>query len=383
MKSSIIHIMTQCLAALALSVMASCGSQEESLPEVGNGYIAVFTLDMRNEAPRESTRTTSADGEYESGSGLENFIDFSPKNFRCLLFGTDNIFIDTLEAVSVQSLEEQYILRLRLKETEEVKNALTEGCRFVFMVNWDTDAEPAAGTTIEQLCASASAEFGFSQHKTVLSPTNLIPMYGVKEFENGVPDFKDGKEISDLGVVRILRALAKIDVNVRFIDFAETPEVTSVSLTHSNSKGYKAPANITKEEQYVTGSWLTDYTPVHIPGDATDMALELTKDESTGHYIAYVPEHRNVDDVKKPLDSRSRIKISFKADGIDFDGYVDFCHTDPSPAGVSPGQHFDIARNNWYKFDVSVKCRNLYWKVDVVPYTSVVLNPDFGLEITN
>ena len=386
MKPSIIHSIVVCLAAFTLPFMVACSSREESLPEVENSFLAVFTLDLGDTA-YGTTRATPTNGEYAPGSGLENFIDFSKKNFRCYLFGTDNTFINTLDAVSIQCVGEKiYSIRLRLKDTEEVKKALTTGCRFVFLANWDSYADPVPGiTTIEKLCTAPPAKFEFSQLKTLLSADNLIPMYGVKEFESGEQDFIDGKMISDLGTIHLLRAFAKVDVNINFVDFAETPIVTSVSLTHSNSKGYKAPANVTKEEQYITDSWLTDYTPVNIPEDVTDIALELTKDGSTGHYIAYVPEYRNVDKNGNTLDNHSRIKINFTigdvaVGGLNVEGYVDFRYSDNPPTGVTPGQHFDIARNNWYKFNVTAKGKDIVWTVDVIPFTSIELNPNYGLE---
>lgn len=385
MKPSIIHSIVVCLVAFTLPFMVACSSQEESLPEVESSFLAVFTLDLGDTAAYGTTRATPTNGGYDPGSGLENFIDFSPKNFHCYLFGADNRFINTLDAVSVQSFGEKiYSIRLRLKDTEEVKNALATGCRFVFLANWNTNAEPASGMTIEELCAASYAEFEFSQEKTVLSAGNLIPMYGVKEFESGVPDFKDGKETAELGTVHLLRAFAKVDVKINFVDFAETPAVTSVSLTHSSSKGYKAPANVTKEDQYVTGSWLTDYTPVNIPVGATDIELALTYDANTGSYIAYVPEYRNLNDSKEPLDNRSRIRVKFiigntEAGGRAVEQEFDFRYSDTPPTGATAGQHFDIARNNWYKFSITAKGKDIEWTVDVIPFTEVVLDPDYGL----
>lgn len=385
MKPSIIHSIVVCLVAFTLPFMVACSSQDESLPEVDNCFMAVFTLDLGDTTPYGTTRTTPADGGYDQGNGLENYIDFSPRNFRCYLFGTDNRFIKALETVSVRSLDEKvHLVSLRLKDTQEVKDALATGCRFVFMANWNTNAEPASGMTIEELCAASYAGFEFSQEKTVLSASNLIPMYGVKEFESGVPDFKNGKETAELGTVHLLRAFAKVDVKINFVDFAETPAVTSVLLTHSSSKGYKAPENVTKEEQYVTGSWLTDYTPVNIPGDAADIELALTYDANTGSYIAYVPEYRNVNDSKEPLDNRSRIRVKFiigntEAGGRAVEQEFDFRYSDNPPTGVIPGQHFDIARNNWYKFNITAKGKDIVWTVDVIPFTSVELTPDYGL----
>ena len=385
MKPDIIHSIAVCLAAFALPFMVACSSQEESLPEVESSIQAVFTLDMGG-AAYGKTRATPADGEYNPGSGLENFIDLPQRDFRCYLYGLNNKPVSALEVASIyHSGDKKYSIRLRLKDTEEVKGALTTGCRFVFLANWGSYVDPAPGMTIEELCAASFAEFGFSQQKTQLSDKNLIPMYGVKEFERGVPDFIDGKEVSDIGTLHLLRAYAKVDVNVIFKDFEDVPVVTSVSLTHSSSKGYKAPANVTEEKQYVTGSWFSDYTSVNIPDDAADIALTLTKNEQTGHYVAYVPEYRNVDDRGEPVDSRSRIRICFTIGGVETggreaEGYVDFRYSDTPPAGVLPGQYFDIARNNWYKFDVTANGKDIEWTVDVIPFTSVELDPDLGLE---
>ncbi len=386
MKTFIVRSMVVSMAAFAMHFMVACGSKEESLPEIESNIQAVFTLDLGDTA-NENTRANVTSGEYETGSGLENFIDFSRKDFRCFLFNKDNKFIKAPEAVGIQNIEgNKYTIRMQLENTEEVTSALSTGCRFVVLANWDIYADPVPGiTTIQQLCAANEAKFMFSQQKTELSADNLIPMYGVTEFESGVPDFIAGKETSELGTIYLLRAYAKVEVNVNFVDFAETPVVNSVSLTHSNNKGYKAPANVTKQSDYVTGSWLTDYTPVHIPGGATDIALALTKEESSGHYIAFVPEYRNVNDEKEPLDTRSRIKIRFTigdiaAGGREVEQEIDFHYTDNPPAGATPGQHFDIARNNWYKFNVTARGKDIVWTVDVIPFTHVELKPDYGLE---
>ena len=379
MKTNIIHSIVVCLAAFALPFMVACSSQEESLPEAEGSFQAVFTLNL-GDAAYGNARATPTDGEYAPGSGLENFIDLPRRDFRCYLFGTDNRFVSTLEIVGINVLGEgKYSIRSRLKETEAVKNALATGCRFVFLANWGGYVDPIPGMTIGELCTASSAKFEFSQRKTQLSDNNLIPMYGVKEFESGVQDFIEGAEISDIGTLYLLRALAKVEVNVTFEGFADFPAVTSVSLTHSNDKGYKAPANITRQDQYVTGSWLTDYTPVNIPEDATDIGLALTEDNNTGHFMAYVPEYRNVNEQGGPIDSRTCVEISFIAGGVESEGYVDFRYFDTPPTGVPSGQYFDIARNNCYKFNVTVKSNDLYWTVDVIPFTSVELEPDFGL----
>ena len=382
MKANVIHSILSCLAALALSFMVACNRQEESLPEVGSNNIqAIFTLDLGG-AVYGKARATPADGDYAPGSGLENFIDLDRNDFRCYLFGTDNNLVSALDVAGILKLsEKRYSIRLRLNDTEEVKKALTIGCRFVFLANWGGYPELNPEMSIEQLCTNSSAVFEFSQEKSVLSDDNLIPMYGVREFENGVQDFKDGKTVSDIGTLHLLRAYAKVDVNVTFEGFEDETVVTSVSLTHSNGKGYKAPANVTKESQYVTGSWKTDYTPVNIPIDATDIGeLQLTKDEESGHYVAYVPEYMNVGS-----DNQSRVKICFTIGdtgnyGSKAEGYVDFQYSENPPEGATRGQSFDIARNNWYKFNVVAKGKDIVWTVDVIPFTSIELKPDMGLE---
>ena len=381
MKTNVIHSILSCLATFVLPFMVACSRQDESLPEVGiNDILAIITIDP-GEPDHEETRATPTDGDYEKGSGLENTIGFDKNDFRCYLFGTDNKLVCTMEAVSIAEIDTKHELRFRLEGTEEVKGALTTGCRFVFLANWDGYPEPVPGTTtIEELCTASQSLFDFSQVKSQLSNDNLIPMYGVKEFETGVQDFKDGKTFSDIGILHLLRAYAKVDVNVTFEDFEDVTEVTSVSLTHSNGKGYKAPKNVTKQEDYVKDSWFKDYTPVNIPEDARDMGeLQLTKDEQTGHYVAYVPEYKNVE-----ADNQSRIKICFtigETDNVvEACGYVDFKYSENLPEGVEPGQDFDIARDNWYKFDVTAKGRDITWTVDVIPFTPVDLTPDMGLE---
>lgn len=385
MKPNIIHRIAVCLTALALPFMVACSSQEECMPDVGGTIQAVMSIDLGDMGYRDS-RATPSDGEYNRGSGLENFIDLPNKDFRCYLFGLDNVLVSDLDIVSVVDFGDgRYSVRLRLEDNEDVKRALTDGCRFVFVANWGTYIEPTPGMTIGELCSAPFAKFDFSQQTTQLSYENPIPMYGVKEFNNGVQDFIDGKEVSDIGAMFLLRAYAKVDVNLIFEDFEDLPVVTSVTLTRSSNKGYKAPANVTEQGQYVTGSWHTDYTPVNIPDDADDTELLLTRDDVSGHYIAYVPEFKNVNDIKEPVDAPSRIRIRFtvgdtSAGGREGEGYVDFRYTGIQPADAKPGQYFNIARNNWYKFDVTAKGNHIDWTVDVIPFTSIALDTDLGLK---
>ncbi len=227
-----------------------------------------------------------------------------------------------------------------------------------------------------------------------LTHETRIPLFGVTKFQtvNILTNL-----LTWLGNVDLLRAVAKIDV---YDAQTTSAKIESVQLTRYNTALAKAPAGITSHEQYVNGSYNHDYvnTPT-IPG--SDYAYEcadritLTKVDNTdspdnGHFIIYVPEYRNLSSITRPSGStdtptgnprqdseRARLRIQYP----DRDPYyVDFKYYADSPNGAKEGDHFNILRNYWYKFELNKILDQINVVVQMVPYAEVTLKPDFGLD---
>lgn len=279
-------------------------------------------------------------------------------------------------------------------------------------------SETASYTTLTDLVSCAEDAAGFMNCKvtstgTAIGSTDIagnryspfpataplthdtrIPLFGVTEFQtvNILTNL-----LTWLGNVDLLRAVAKIDV---YDAPNTTAPISAVSLTRYNTALAKAPAGITSHGDYVHGSYNPDYANIPtIPG--SDYTYEcadripLTKvDDHTspdnGHYIIYVPEYRNLASITKPSGStdtptgnprqdseRARLVIQYP----DRDPYyVDFKYYANSPNGAKEGDHFNILRNYWYKFELNKILDHINVVVQMVPYAEVTLKPDFGLD---
>ena len=221
-----------------------------------------------------------------------------------------------------------------------------------------------------------------------LTHDTRIPLFGVTEFQtvNILTNL-----LTWLGNVDLLRAVAKIDV---YDAPGTSAEIESVQLTRYNTALAKAPAGIASHGDYVHGSYNPDYanTPT-IPG--SDYTYEcadripITKVDApdspdNGHYIIYVPEYRNIESktaltgTPRQDSERARLSLTFKDVGtceIDFKYY----NEPPANSGYKKGDHFNILRNYWYRFEVNKLPDGVV--VQVVPYAISSLKPGFGLII--
>lgn len=391
------HIHTRVLLATLIAwlmgVATSCREMSDTPdnPAVDEGVIQVlFTITLgNNDMSTPASRVTPTDGEYDPGSGLETYIDVLNGDYRCYLFDKNSLLVCPLTVASIRQVggenSRTYSVLANLnKDNLAVDNAMRTGCRLVFLANWNDYPEVAPGvTTIDDICTSDAAVATFDQNRSTLSEHNLIPMYGVKEFKNGVPAYINGEKQCDTGILRLLCAYAKVEVTTIFSEFPElsSVEILSVELTNTNDRAYKAPAKVYAEGDYVHGNWSEDYTPVNIPADAQAISgVKLTRTaDNHMKFVAYVPEFRNINSQSEPMSKelRSRLKVNFRIDEIEHSGYVDFSAYDEK---TQKATHFNIERNNWYKFTVTINARDIEWEVIVVPYAETTLNPDFGLD---
>lgn len=343
-----------------------------------------FLVNVGDVASSGITRAPGS-GDYHPGSGFENYIDVESGDYRIYLFTQDNIFAFALNPAQVSPLQtlpnsKQYLISAEITSDNLTGfNSLFFGksMKVVMLANWrnypDADLIPGL-TTIDDIIQSAQ---NISEYKYIGAEVNKetrIPMYGVAQYDDVTP--ADGL-LYMLGDLHLLRSLAKVEV---WLSAKSEAEIESVSLTRHNNKFFSAPQGIYHQNQYVTGSYLTDYLSApHIP-DSAEVTTELTLEKNAnGHYLAYIPEYRNKG--SRAQHELSRLKVKFRNDSQLY--YVDFKYYDNPPAPlqgiVSIGDRFDILRNNWYRFELNLTPRDLEVHVDIQPYATVDLDADFGL----
>ncbi|MCM1111025.1 MAG: hypothetical protein NC336_07455 [Clostridium sp.] len=290
---------------------------------------------------------TPVDGEYNPGSGFENYIDIPGRDFRVYFFDQQNRYIDSLDITSVIPTDSGWETSGESKHYGVLGKTTTDisrlNAKVMILANWrgvyPTNLVKGV-STIDNLCTSPDAVYEFSPEQMALSRENTIPLYGIKDL--GVftwgEDGRGNDHFYSMGNIHMLRAYAKVEV----INNSES-RLTEVKLHRYNRRGYKAPFQVYRESDYVHNSWSQDYvaTP-HIPaGNAfsAEVFSFLTPEQSSTNWIVYVPEYDNL--TTPEVSSYMTVKF----DDSDKEYTIEF-RSDQNNAGTE----FSLLRNNWYRF---------------------------------
>lgn len=353
--------------------LASCGSNEEPVaPAPAEGESQIVLRLTVSDTAAESRAPSTPEGGYDRGQGFENYIDISSLNFRFYFFDTDNKFVAPLEVADVLPLESSESSKTYIVHSFAQREAITKEVKIVALANWPSYASDAAlSPGVTTIADIAGIEYDFNAAKMELSETNLIPLYGVTDL---MTLKYDSNNTADIGTIHLLRAYAKVEVNI-------APEcaytVESVSLTRHNTRGYCAPQGVYSRGEYIGGSYETDYTKTpSIPADAETSAELPFMRTGELQWTAYVPEYKNIG---RTDGERSAIKIRF-ANIEPAENLLYFATYDTSTSPNQPKSHFDVMRNYWYKFTVNRLEHLIYPTVDVLPYGVVHLDPGFGID---
>ncbi len=381
------HIISRLWAALlstvALFPLGACASGED-VPVVPGGDepgVAVeYTMGLYiSLGDKTVSRATPTDGEYDPGAGYENYIDLTGEtpDMRLYLFDTADRYIGSLidpEIVPVSESPGSKTYQLTFNVDKTFAEKYSGGSfKLVMLANWGRvyPSAPVAGvTTIDDLVKSAEAVKAYTPSPAVLTATDLIPMFGVVQFNNVILDPKVLVMLPE--TLHLLRAYAKVEV----YDADNSKDfISSVSLTRHSSRAYMAPHGVTHQDDYVKHKYDDDYvSTLTIPASSVNADPVTVRRAPSGSFIIYVPEFRNIG---VSADERARLYVTYK-DGNSF--YVDFKYYNDPPAGFTKGDPFDIRRNYWYKFAVNRQDFELIMSVDVMPYGEVILEPSFGID---
>lgn len=427
-------------AALCLSTL-SCSHDKD---EPGNTLPGTMAIAI---AVQGATRADGQAADFETGEDLENTINLS-NGYRILFFtagdnsdgGGKYISMfnssynsDKVTADSDGSYYYNFIGSL--------PPALPAKFKILVLANWPaypSEGTTAAGmlqlrrgvTTIKDVVTHESARFNhLSGSPTWLDDNNLIPFYGVREYDISAINpyaVANGKikedAIIDLNkkdyALPLLRAMAKIEV-VNTNPLVKAYE--AVYIDRVNNAGYCAPFggsdswDFNEKDYFNQYVWGTDFTrELHLVGNANDATpvgpLQLRKVTSQNNplqekWVAYVPEYRNVgvdDFCSITISDGSKLKNIYFATGGSGSVNSDYKNTSANATRGEPGR-YNIERNNIYRFTVTNKVPDdpvtppddpitppdepefpdedaeISVTLDVQPYASIDLSYDFGL----
>ncbi len=370
------------LIMAALLVVAGCSSNDEPAPVPSPETVMVpVGLYVQVSETATVSRATPA-GDYDGGSGYENYIDLSIDNpdISVLLYDNDDRLLMSVDNAVVEpyaeySSSKTYLLKFSVSE-EFCETKLNGPFKVVLMANF-RHLYPITYKLSELSQAAMGRELSMGFATPAVGMDTRIMLYGVNRF-NGYT-FEPGT-LNVLGKLHLLRALAKIEVYD-----ADTTEskIAEVTLTRHNKRFAPIPRDVVSQDDYVKGNYDGDYTDLPSTGTTADpyayesdepvTVLSTVQADGKKHFIIYVPEYCNLDaDGKgRPTDQRARLKVKFESEG---EAYIDFMEY----SDENFGRYFNIMRNWWYRFRVNHGALTPKVEVDVVPYLGVPLTPDYG-----
>ncbi len=334
-------------ACLLAFVCFACTDEMEA---DGNSKERSVKLQLQLSLPMDASARTTRTSGFEAGSKYENYINFDDvHSYRIYFFSTDDKYIARFTpSKTVMAEATKYTLYSVEGEVPEdvLQRASNNAMDFkiVVLANWDWEnyKEPEAGSELETICNANWAQFELKSFE--LGKDNLIPFYGVNEYED-VP-VQYGGIITLEESIPLLRAMAKVEVILDKENELNTEEMSfsNVTLHGYNSKGYCAPTGGTYPPNGHIGLHLVGNKNEEGSINKTFPFLQ-TQSDNKETWIAYVPEYDNTSKGANAAYIELHSDIQTEAFVIRFaDNQTDVTSTS-----------FNITRNHLYRFNVKIK----------------------------
>ena len=359
MKPNIIHSIVACLAAFTLPFMVACSSQEESLPETAMEatlYLNIATIGQT----RASTAELPANEKMQSVRIIVLHADGTVEHNRH--FPLEGAQAQKTILLKVRPNENKKIFLFANEEsvsTVEVKGVTVEGENQALTDFFDSYTEGMSGFE------DAVNNLYFEPKYTNETPIPMSSMYEI--------DFKEGYEERTFYVVRVATKFT-----CRFKNFRSgAVTVNSISVSDIANDSYLMAHKQNQTMQFTEEDNMDYDIPgnaVQAPAGPTNLNMSVPKatdadvnQEQGTLYIFYLPESKNL---ITPTDTYGEQQYEMTL-GL----------TDEYGEQKSFNFAFDnlkaLFRNTNAVIDIIMYDREVV--VDVIPYSEVVLEPEFGL----
>lgn len=299
-----------------------------------------FTLSMKAAAP--DSRTWGTDYNPNNiGNEFENQIDLD--NLQVLVFN-GTTFEGKVNILAYWKVAENiYEFRGELPNAQIDKNI--EYKVMVFANCPDVDGN----TDLTNL--------SFVFHGTG-ADTEYIPMWGVKTTNFTLERFQD------LGQINVLRAMAKVEVNLSDALEGYTLEKVQLNANKYNIDGFCLPTGYTGATNTEGMGLEAVFNPKNSDTTAPSgtVALEFEKIAKTNTCYIYIPEYLTTLDADNPsmtvtlMDPNSNIKTY----PLEFKYY----------SGTNEGTSYNIVRNHYYQYTITSVGKTLGFTADIYSWGS-------------
>lgn len=364
-------------ALMAATSLVACSDDKPTPPAAVDEEAGMMKISFLVAAPGSRLSRADEDKAYEDGEVLESTIDFVSEDYRIYFFGDDNKFIaEWLRVAEVHVVTGVDNWRYTF-EGAVPKDLKEHSGDFQIMVlaNWpaypDYRGFDLTDKSIDDLVSAEWARFDEFKSFNLKEEGRLIPFYGLKSCS--AQAFEADKTY-DLGAVSLLRAVAKVEVNLTGLP--DDVIIDGDPYIHGvNPQGYCAPKGLIGSGN----NWDTDYVvALHTP--YSNMNHENARwQRRTMHkiaenkWIAYLPEFNNKNagdnfsSIKLPLKYLSNQSASDENEGSR-EFILNFATYDADGRPDNVNKRFDIRRNDLYRFYVKGDLHEIKFNLDVTPW---------------
>lgn len=344
-------------------ILLSCSIMDDgpdalSLPDGSTAQVA-FTLKLDKAQP--ATRTTWSDTyENQPGEGYENRID----QLQVVLYSTDGN-------------NTAYPLHNLWQETSATQEGGQDTYTFVGSIDTNDIGSPQAGTYKIMVFANCTdltnneTNLGNLAYTYTYNNSPAIPMWGVTTAELTLAP-GERQELTD--GIDLLRAVAKVEVQLQDNDDTQGFSLTGVTISTANTQGYCLPLDYDKVEttaalnrEEETG--ITTFHPY--PNSATTTDLAFTND-GNNTYTLYLPEYDN-----GTGNTPATLTVTVADEDnqpetytLEFKNYTN---------GQPTGEAYNIVRNHLYRYTITkIDNGQLTVQHQVMPWDKVTSDITYG-----
>ena len=289
---------------------------------------------------------------YDSQTGVPFDYRIIPEELRVVVYAEDGTRVGVLQDLGYWPINEahtefQFVGQLPPEFVEHF-NANHDKPNYRFMV-------------LANCGDHSSGEEYISYSQAQLDPTaanSAIPMWGVLQREV-TPLLNDSS--LDLGTIWLLRAAAKIEVNLSENEKSKGTKINSATLKYYNQTGYVLPSGALS----AADTRNLDQDNCFRGYRHAAVNLPFYKDEETGCVYVYVTEYNNMD----YSGERNKISLDFNIKGQNktFEDAISFCNY--SSGKPVDNSHYNIVRNHIYEFEIlSIAGDNLVLNYEVADW---------------
>ncbi len=316
---------------------ASCVFDAARCDVPADSHSIMFTISMEG----ENTKATWNDA-YEKAEGVPFDYRILPDQLRVVVIANDGTRLGEIQDLYYWPENEAHTIFKFMGQmpdgfVDHYKANDNQPYKFIVLANCSDHQSGEQYITYShtQLIEPSKDD------KAAPSVGHAIPMWGVKEvnmktiFENGT---------HNIGYISLLRAAAKIEVNLSANVRNNGTTINSATLKYYNQTGYVLPSGALEFSE--TGL-LDQENCIRVYRHAA-VNLPFVKDENTGNYYVYVTEY---DNTNYPGE-RNKISLEFNIDDEKkyFEDAISFCeYREGKPQENS---HYNIVRNHIYQFEI-------------------------------